>query len=106
MAKRKHKTPFVEFVDASGLWITPRDAGIDMLYLLIDGIPMRVTTGKRGKAYISVEVAAEWHEKESTTCGDKYGRKKHHDTCASALRIAAEKFRLGKVEVVDETVDN
>lgn len=100
----KAKSPVViTFSGSDEPHISLRDAAIDPLCWIIDGLSYRLVVAKNGRPkknsqpYVTLTAAARWHDLEAKHARAK--EKAEHEACAAALREMQRKFAAG------ETVD-
>lgn len=92
----KKRTPFCVFRDRPAtLCVEAKYSGIHPLVFAIDGLPMLVENGRRGKSkmYFDVQVVIDWHRKELAATKGVSGNAK----ILAALETALAKFKAGNV---------
>ena len=90
MAKRK-KTPFA--IHTGHMYVKAFECGINPLVVAIDCLPLKCYGEDPDVAYLSIEDAIAWHEKELAETQGKGGSQKF----INALKAAKEKFEKGEV---------
>lgn len=90
---RKPRPIFAVDADRQGIYVRLKSSGISPLVAMIDALPL-IFFGKGKTAYLRVETALDWFEKESKTSPANRTYKEAID----AYRDVLEKFKKGEVE--------
>lgn len=92
-SKREAPMPLATDKDGKYLFIKLRSSGISPLVAMVDGLRLSFF-GKEQTAWLRVETALEWFEKELPRDPDN----KNYKMAITAYRRVLEHFRDGKIE--------
>jgi hypothetical protein len=94
MMSKKKPTPIVTDREGQYLFVEMQSSGIHPLVLACHGISL-IFFGNEEQAYLRVEDAIAWHEKELR---ESHGQSGSTEIC-TALRDILSKFKAGKLKI-------